>query len=98
MSDCSNTAGYDVLRLQADFEGQEFPWMYPLALNGRSIQGVYVDGERYKRAMTCRLELEPNSDRLWWCSNCRSYHEHVSNYPWEHCPRCGARVEEGGDD
>ena len=41
---------------------------------------------------TCRLEREPDSDRLWWCSNCRSYHEHVSEFPWEYCPRCGAKV------
>jgi hypothetical protein len=40
---------------------------------------------------TCRLEREPNSDRLWWCSSCQSYHEHVSEFPWEYCPRCGAR-------
>lgn len=41
---------------------------------------------------TCRLEREPDSDRLWWCSNCQSYHEHVSEFPWEYCPRCGAKV------
>ena len=41
---------------------------------------------------TCRMELEPGSDRLWWCSSCQSYHEHESKYPWEFCPRCGAKV------
>lgn len=41
---------------------------------------------------TCRLEREPDSDRLWWCSSCHSYHEHVSEFPWEYCPRCGAKV------
>jgi len=40
---------------------------------------------------TCRLEREPDSDRLWWCSNCHTYHEHVSEFPWEYCPRCGAK-------
>ena len=43
---------------------------------------------------TCRLEREPNSNRLWWCSSCQSYHEHVSEFPWEYCPRCGAKVVE----
>jgi len=41
---------------------------------------------------TCSLEREPDSDRLWWCSNCHTYHEHVSEFPWEYCPRCGAKV------
>ena len=44
MSDCSNNAGYDVLRLQADFDGQEFPWMHPLALNGRRLLKLTVTG------------------------------------------------------
>ena len=41
---------------------------------------------------TCEMEREPGSDRLWWCSSCQSYHEHESDYPWEFCPRCGAKV------
>ena len=41
---------------------------------------------------TCRLEREPDSDRLWWCSSCHMYHEHVSEFPWRYCPRCGAKV------
>lgn len=44
---------------------------------------------------TCRLEREPDSDRLWWCSNCHMYHEHVSEFPWRYCPRCGAKVVDG---
>ena len=50
MSDCSTNANgpYDVARLRIEFEGEEIPWMYPLALNGRSIQGVYVDGEQHE--------------------------------------------------
>lgn len=44
MSDCSNNAGYDVLRMQADFEGQEFPWMHPLALNGRKLVRLKLTG------------------------------------------------------
>lgn len=45
---------YDVCRLRIEFDGDETPWMYPLALNGRSIQGVFVDGERYERVVRCR--------------------------------------------
>lgn len=58
MSDCSNTAGYDVLRLQADFEGQEFPWMYPLALNGRRLMRLTANGP-----LPQRFELSVNGVR-----------------------------------
>lgn len=61
--------------------------------NGISMQAIADELNAELGSGTCRLELEPNSDRLWWCSNCHSYHEHVSNYPWEHCPRCGAKVQ-----
>ena len=58
MSDCSTNANgpYDVARLRIEFEGEEIPWMYPLALNGRVIQGVYVDGKRYERVRECEFE------------------------------------------
>lgn len=39
--------GYDVCRLRIEFEGEEIPWMYPLALNGRTINGVFVNDEEY---------------------------------------------------
>ena len=45
--------GYDVARLRIEFEGEEIPWMYPLALNGRVIKDVFVDNERYERERTC---------------------------------------------
>lgn len=41
---------------------------------------------------TCEMSLEPGSDRMWWCSHCKSYHEHMSEYSWEYCPRCGAKA------
>jgi len=50
MPDCSNQTGYDVLPLRIDFVGQEFPWFYPLALNGREIDGIYVGGIEYAPA------------------------------------------------
>lgn len=40
----------------------------------------------------CHVTREPGSDRLWYCDACGSYHEHASEYPWEYCPRCGAKV------
>ena len=48
MSDCSNQSGYDAIMLHIDFEGEEQPWMYPLALNGRVIERVLIGGELYK--------------------------------------------------
>ena len=55
MSDCSNSSmqPYDVARLRIEFDGEEIPWMYPLALNGRTISGVFVDNERYERVDDC---------------------------------------------
>lgn len=50
MSDCRNSTGYDVLKLRIDFAGQEFPWMYPLALNGREVEAVYIGGVLYEPA------------------------------------------------
>lgn len=41
---------------------------------------------------TCHITREPGSDRLWYCDHCKSYHEHPSDYAWEFCPRCGAKV------
>lgn len=48
MCDCStNPKGYDALMLHIDFEGDETPWMYPLALNGRKLRRVVIGGEEY---------------------------------------------------
>lgn len=93
--------GYDVCRLRIEFDGEEIPWMYPLALNGRVIQGVYVDNERYERVMECEMErsfIEPR--RLdfmqeYLCSECGEYsYMQIAcdgdgiNY----CSICGARA------
>ena len=101
MSDCSTNAFQPVkpIKGQIVWKGGMMPTPldYARYVNGaeRVADHIDFDGERYERVRECKLELEPNSDRLWWCSNCHSYHEHVSSYPWEHCPRCGARVKEG---
>lgn len=102
MSDCRvpEPRGYDVARLRIEFEGEEIPWMYPLALNGRSIQGVFVDGERYERVREC------NVIKLF---SARFPHEfgnevvelscgHLTSRHDSFCPKCGARVRGGGDD
>lgn len=54
MSDCTNGGrnvydrdGYPTLRLRVEFESGETPWMYPIALNGREVTGIYVDDVRY---------------------------------------------------
>ena len=72
----------------------------PLLPDEEPKELVLTNGERevvYTPERTCRLVREPGSDRLWWCSYCGSYHEHESDFPWEHCPRCGARVIGGGE-
>lgn len=52
MSDCrqGGRAAYDpkgVCRIRVEFAGDEQPWEYPLALNGREVDAVYVDGARH---------------------------------------------------
>ena len=49
MSDCSNSrcAPYPALRLRVEFAGEEHHWEYPIALNGRTVAGVFLDGERW---------------------------------------------------
>lgn len=60
MSDCKHGGrdAYDVMRLQADFEGQEHPWMYPLALNGRRLLRLTANGP-----LPQRFELSINGVR-----------------------------------
>lgn len=111
MSDCSSQNGYDAIMLRIDFEGEQQPWMYPLALNGRVMKGVYVDGERYERVRECEYVY----DGKWFaCSACGEQLGYLgmSVSTGKHgevirealhkdkvfCPYCGARVKEGGDD
>jgi hypothetical protein len=46
---------------------------------------------------TCHVTREPGSDRLYYCDACGSYYESMNNYPYEYCPRCGAKVVRGDD-
>lgn len=34
------------MELKAEFAGQEKPWVYPLALNGRKLEAFYINGVR----------------------------------------------------
>ena len=104
MSDCSTNANgpYDVARLRIEFEGEEIPWMYPLALNGRVIKGVFVGNERYVPERECAPTIEPwKSDVAKfdaYCGNCGcEIGDKLMRLP-NYCPHCGARVKEGGDD
>lgn len=69
-------------------------WEHPLALNGRKVEGVFVDGvEHFPRRDACDMSLVyegyPCSD--WKCSTCGKIHSapRLHNY----CPRCGAPIE-----
>lgn len=54
MSDCRNGGrtvyerpeGMPVMRIRVEFAGAVEPWVYPLALNGRVVDAIYVDGMR----------------------------------------------------
>lgn len=94
MSDCRvpEPQGYDVARLRIEFQDGEVPWMYPLALNGRVIRGVYVDGERYERVRECELE---HHDTGWVsCRECNTSWKNDRPHVYRRCPYCGARVKE----
>ena len=58
MRDCSTNANkpYDVARLRIEFGIGETPWMYPLALNGRTISGVFVDDKEANGERIAELE------------------------------------------
>ena len=86
MSDCSMNAwgGYDTLMLHIDFEGEEQPWTYPLALNGRRIERVLIGGDLYKRVCS--------DDSVIACPHCRraiAMNECISVIT---CPICGKPV------
>ena len=66
MSDCSDSRmerrGYGVMRIRAEFDGPDtdFPWVYPLALNGRRMTALYVDGIEYRPTILGRFKLLRN--------------------------------------
>jgi DNA-directed RNA polymerase subunit RPC12/RpoP len=45
---------------------------------------------------TCTMARE--GERLWKCDRCGSYYERADAYPYEYCPRCGAKVIGGASD
>ena len=50
MSDCSANAWRrpePACRIEIEFQGGHEPWVYPLALNGRSIAKVRIGGVEY---------------------------------------------------
>ena len=98
MSDCSNSSmqPYDVARLRIEFQDGEVPLMYPLALNGRTISGVYVSGVRVELIGECYDVSVDESQFI--CSKC----ECTVEIPmlWgvlNHCPDCGAKVMSDGE-
>lgn len=62
MGDCSNHGmrpqGRDVMRIRAEFDGPDtdFPWVYPLALNGRALKRLTVDGVEYRPTILSRFK------------------------------------------
>lgn len=63
-----------------------------VALKAENVK-LKVENVRLRKVghETCHITREPGSDRLWYCDNCKSYHDHQSDYAWEFCPRCGAK-------
>lgn len=70
MSDCrrggraayARPRGNAVLRLRVEFAGDAEAWAYQLALNGRLVDAVYVDGVRYVPAPGVDWDAESEVD------------------------------------
>ena len=67
MPDCSNPGSYDVLRLEASFDGQEHPWTHPLALNGRRLARLSLTGPLPERVAVVvnGVRYVPARERDW---------------------------------
>ena len=98
MSDCANQNGYDAIMLRIDFEGDEQPWTYPLALNGRVMERVTIGGERYERVRECENQYK-HDVYSFECSKCccdvsggDEYGHNSTHGRFRYCPNCGAKV------
>ncbi|MBQ9041454.1 MAG: hypothetical protein IJ111_01400 [Eggerthellaceae bacterium] len=95
--------GYDTLHMRIDFKGEEQPWMYPLALNGREIEKVTIGGKEYQPVRECEVVNEKRTLRSMMhgehevvdekCSECGGYMETGCGVIRNCCPTCGARVK-----
>lgn len=100
MSDCAN-GGRNVYEptctIKIKFEGQECLWVYPLALNGRTIESVSIGGVEYEPKTECQLEeCSWDDGQCTWgvrCTACDTRFEHTHGVLWNKCPRCGAEVK-----
>ena len=88
MSDCANSRmePYDATELRVYFFGQHKPMVYPIALDGRVVNDVFVGGKHYVQERTCTVP----SGYLDWpaCSECGMTCGKGDNY----CRHCGAKV------
>lgn len=107
MSDCTNGGRnvhrrpHDTLRMRMEFEGGERPWMYALAMNGRKVGALFLDGERYVPERTGELKIAKSGPMYTvYRFTCCGYEHAESNtdagatdIPGTACPKCGARIE-----
>ena len=104
MSDCANGGrsvylkpdGEGVMRVRFEFDvhgANMLPdWDYAFELNGRTLVGITVNGERWAPERTCTMRRVyagyPCHD--WKCSACGKIHNSLRAGQW--CPRCGAHT------
>jgi len=89
MSDCTH-GGRDVYeptcKIEIRFKEQERLWVYPLALNGREIDGVKIRGVEYEPIQECELvdRSWDNGECTWGvvCTACGYKHEHETGRCW----------------
>ena len=91
--------GYDVLQLRVEFENEEVPWMYPIALEGRTVSGIFVNNIPQGNVKECT-----NVDEFgcyFKCSECQRDYLPVQitrftdKLDWHRCPNCGAKIRGG---
>ena len=103
MSDCADGGRnvyqrpHQTLRMRMEFVGDNQPWMYALALNGREVDGLYLDGVKYVPERTCEMEHIKGGAMydVWRCSACGyEYAESVAetSIVQGYCPNCGAKI------
>ncbi len=100
MSDCTN-GGRNVYEptctIKIKFEGQERLWVYPLALNGRTIESVEVGGVEYEPKASkgsCKVFYDASDHGdVWTCGECKESWIQDTDWP-KVCPYCERTVKQ----
>lgn len=100
MDDRTDYAGLDI-----SFDTHDESWFMDDLLRLCGLDGDVRVSELFERfadligpgqERESHVTREPDSDVLYHCDACGSYYESRRAYPYEFCPRCGAKVQQTG--